>query len=85
MSKNKKHKIINFVTEDKEEAKHLQKGSGMTTAGVRNTVKDGKFVIVCGVCQKIVKSMTNNMCEECYNDWFTREGKTKKQYVGKSS
>jgi len=56
---------------------------GMTTSGVRNIVRDGKFVTVCNVCKKVVASITNNMCEDCYNEWFDNQGNSKrKSHVG---
>ncbi len=56
---------------------------GITTSGVRNIVRDGKFVTVCNVCKKVVQSITNNMCEDCYNEWFENQGNSKgKRHVG---
>lgn len=55
---------------------------GITTSGVRNTVKEGKFVTICNVCKNPVKSITNNMCEGCYNEWFERQGNKGRQHIG---
>lgn len=58
-----------------------QSTRGITTGGIRNMVKDGKFVTICNVCKQVVKSITNNMCEECYNKWFEEQGNKGQKHV----
>jgi len=60
--------------ETKKEQVKSKKQEGIQSGGVKVTGKKEGFVIICAICKKIVKSVTNNMCEECYNEWFHRGG-----------
>lgn len=57
---------------------------GIQTGGVKVTGSGKGFIVVCAKCKKTVKSITNNMCEDCYNEWFERGG-SGTHHVGKRS
>ena len=51
-----------------------QKDLGVTTAGVRNTVKGDHFIVICTDCDKEVASLLDNRCETCWQAWLANGG-----------
>ena len=58
----------------KQNPKNRPIPEGVETFGIRNVGKGKKFVVICAVCKKEKPSLTNNRCEECFNEWFNEGG-----------
>ena len=64
---------VKATKEEGEEAKEEKsKATGIATYGIKNINRNGRAVVVCNKCTKETKSLINNMCEPCYNEWFAR-------------